>query len=98
MEEGEKEGNRLSENDNHGAVGGIRGQIMLGDGNWFIRFYGDIGAGNSDLTWPVFSGIGYSFKNWLDAMIGYRHMEWDDDGLIQDMRLSGPVIGARFNF
>lgn len=93
-----RSGSHTEDDDVWNGIGGIRGQIMLGDGNWFIPFYGDIGAGDSDLTWSVFSGIGYSFKDWLDAMIGYRHMEWDDDGLIQDMRLSGPIIGARFNF
>jgi len=93
-----RSGSHTEDEDVWNGIGGIRGQILLGGGNWFIPFYGDIGAGDSDLTWSVFSGIGYSFKDWIDAMIGYRHMEWDDDGLIQDMRLSGPVIGARFNF
>lgn len=82
------------------AIGGLRGQIVLGDGSWFIPFYGDIGTGDSDLTWSVFAGIGYSFNDWFDAMIGYRHMEWDNDGsqFIRELRLSGPIVGARFNF
>jgi len=82
------------------GIVGIRGEILFGDGNWFVPFYADIGTGDSDLTWSVFSGIGYSFKDWFDAMIGYRHMEWDNDGdeVFQEVTLSGPVLGGRFNF
>jgi hypothetical protein len=80
------------------GVGGIRGQIRLGAGNWFIPFYGDIGAGDSDLTWSVYSALGYSFNDRFGMMMGYRHMEWDGDDRIQNLSLSGPIIGARFNF
>jgi hypothetical protein len=82
------------------GIGGIRGQILLGGGNWFIPFYGDIGAGDSDLTWTLFSGIGYTFKDWFDMLVGFRHMEWDndDDKVVQKLKVSGPAIGARFHF
>ena len=95
-----RSGNITQDGDAWNGIGGIRGQILLGSGNWFIPFYGDIGAGESELTWSAYTGIGYSFKQWFDAMIGYRHMAWDNDDeeFIQGLILSGPIIGARFNF
>lgn len=81
------------------GIAGIKGQISLGDSHWFLPFYADIGTGESDLTWQAFGALGYGFKSW-DAAVGYRHLafEADDDDLIQEMRFSGPVIGARFRF
>jgi hypothetical protein len=82
------------------GIVGVRGEILLGSGNWFIPFYGDIGTGDTDLTWSLFGGIGYSFNDWFDAMIGYRHMEWDndDDETVQEVNVSGPLLGGRFSF
>ncbi|BBO74840.1 hypothetical protein DSCW_22570 [Desulfosarcina widdelii] len=94
-----RSGSVTEDGDAWNGVGGVRGEIFLGSGNWFIPFYADIGTGDSDLTWSLFGGIGYSFMDWFDVMIGYRHMEWDnDDEVIQKVRLSGPLMGARFNF
>jgi len=95
-----RSGSMTQDGDVRDAIGGLRGQILLGEGSWFIPFYGDIGAGDSDLTWSVYAGIGCSFSQWFDAMIGYRHMEWDNDGdeFMQELTLSGPIIGARFHF
>lgn len=92
---------RLKEDgDAWNGIGGIRGEILLGDGNWFIPFYGDVGTGDSDITWSLFSGIGYALTDRFHAMIGFRHMEWDndDDEVVQQVSVSGPVLGARFNF
>ncbi len=82
------------------AVAGIRGQIMLGKSRWFIPYYADLGAGDSELTWQVFSALAYAFNSW-DIAVGYRHLEFDaddDDALIQELSFSGPVAGAIFRF
>lgn len=77
---------------------GIRGAFMLNE-NWYIPYYADIGAGQSDLTWQLFAGIGYMF-NWGDIKLGYRYLEYDmdDDKLVQDLKLYGPVLGIGFRF
>jgi len=92
-------GNLKEDEDVWNGVGGVRGQVNLGGSHWFIPYYADIGSGDCDLTWQVFSALGYSFKGW-DIALGYRHLafEGDDDSLLQELSFSGPVLGARFSF
>ncbi|MBZ0109424.1 MAG: hypothetical protein K8F52_12225 [Candidatus Scalindua rubra] len=71
----------------------------MGNSNWAIPYYTDIGAGESELTWQVFSGLEYFFDSW-EIGLGYRHLvfEGDDNDLFTDMTLTGPVIGISFGF
>lgn len=81
------------------AIVGVRGRAKLGGGAWFVPWYLDAGAGSSSLTWQGMTGIGYAFK-WGDALLVYRHLYYDQKGdkLIQEMRFSGPALGASFRF
>lgn len=87
----------LSEDFWDGIVG-VRGVIMLNK-KWYIPYYADIGAGQSNLTWQLFAGIGYMF-NWGDIKLGYRYLEYDqdDDKPVQDLKLYGPALGIGFRF
>jgi hypothetical protein len=81
------------------AIVGVRGRAKLGDGNWFVPWYLDAGTGSSDLTWQGMAGIGYTWK-WGDALLAYRHLSYDqgEGKLVQDVRFSGPMLGATFRF
>jgi opacity protein-like surface antigen len=81
------------------GVGGVRGKINLGESNWFIPYYADVGAGDSELTWQAFSGLGYLFEKW-DVTIGYRHLAFEngDDSLVDNVAMSGPIIGGSYKF
>lgn len=81
------------------GIVGVRGELGLGDGNWSLPYYLDIGGGDSDSTWNAMAGVARSYS-WGDLLIAYRHLEYDqeDDSLIQDFSFGGPVIGARFRF
>ena len=81
------------------GIVGIRGELGLGQGNWSVPYYFDIGAGDSDQTWNAFAGLAREFS-WGDLLIAYRHLEYDqkDDSLLQDFSFSGPAVGARFRF
>jgi hypothetical protein len=81
------------------AIVGVRGKVRLGEGSWFVPYYLDAGTGSSALTWQGMAGIGYTFK-WGDVLLAYRHLYYDqkDDKLIQEMRFSGPALGATFRF
>jgi len=94
-----RNGSHTEDGDIWNGIVGIKGRIQLGDSKWYIPYYADIGTGDSDLTWQVFSALAYSFGSW-DIKLGYRHMEFDsdEDALIQNLSLSGPVIGAQFRF
>ncbi len=71
---------------------GLNGRVHL-DKKWFAPFTVDIGAGESNLTWQAWGGVGYQFGR-SDLVFGYRHMEWDlgKDGLISEYALSGPAL------
>jgi hypothetical protein len=80
------------------GIVGVRGAIMLNE-HWYLPYYADMGAGDSDLTWQVFGGIGYMF-NWGDIKLGYRYLKYDqdDDEFLQDFEFYGPIMGVGFRF
>lgn len=81
------------------AIIGLWGKTKLGAGNWFVPYYLDVGTGSSTSTWQGMAGIGYSYK-WGDVLLAYRELYYDQksDKLLQNVRLSGPVLGATFRF
>jgi hypothetical protein len=80
------------------GVIGLRGRFNIND-NWYVPYYGDIGAGDSNMTWQVMGGIGYQ-ADWGDTLLIYRYLEWDqdDDELLQDLSFGGPALAVKFNF
>jgi hypothetical protein len=80
------------------GIVGIKGAFMLNK-NWYIPYYADIGAGDSQLTWQLYAAIGYMF-HWGDIRLGYRYLEYDqdDDKFVQDLKFYGPVVGIGFRF
>lgn len=80
------------------GVIGMRGFLKLND-NWYLPYYADIGTGGSDLTWQLFAAIGYRFS-WGDIRLGYRYLDYDlgEDKVMEDLAISGPVLGVGFRF
>ncbi|MHA7774112.1 hypothetical protein [Roseibium sp. M-1] len=80
------------------AVAGVRGETKLSD-QWSLGYYGDIGTGQSDVTWQLYGAIGYEIRN-IDLFAGYRYIGWrfDDVAGLDDLDIHGPAIGARFKF
>jgi len=78
---------------------GVRGRIPLGSSDWSIPYYLDIGTGSSQMTYQWLLGIAYSFK-WGEVTLAYRDLYYDqaDDKLVQNLRFSGPALGATFRF
>lgn len=82
---------------NWDGVVGIRGKTDLSD-RWYLSYYADVGAGESDLTWQASAGINYRFEA-FDVTLGYQHLEWEfDDQLLEDLEISGPALGVGFFF
>lgn len=77
---------------------GLRGHFSINE-NWYLPYYADIGAGGSDLSYQLFAAIGYRY-NWFDVRLGYRHLYFDlgDDRFMEDLQISGPVLGVGFTF
>lgn len=80
------------------GIVGVRGSIKLNE-NWFLPYYADIGAGDSDLTYQALGGIGYRF-GWGDIKLVYRYLKYEmaDDKPLQDLDVSGPALGIGFRF
>jgi hypothetical protein len=79
------------------GVVGIKGDFHLDD-KWYLLCYGDIGTGDTDLTWQIIGGVGYRYSR-FDVVAGYRHMAWEfDDAVFDDLDVSGPFVGALFSF
>ena len=75
--------------------------IFGNGGHWSLRYYADIGTGESDVTWQALLGLGYRF-GWGDLFADYRHLDYEfgDTALLGDVAsaFSGPSIGATFRF
>jgi hypothetical protein len=84
---------------NWDGIVGVRGQVNVND-KWYLPYYADVGAGDSQLTWQVAGGVGYRFSK-LDVVAGYRYLDWnwnDDDDLLGDITIKGPYGGVKFAF
>jgi len=100
-------GNKISKSASVGGqvwdgVVGIRGNTQLND-KWYLTYYGDVGTGQSDLTWQAMAAINYRFKK-VDAVFGYRYLRWEfDEGEnlgkdFDNIYVSGPFAGVKFGF
>jgi hypothetical protein len=78
---------------------GVRGKAKLGDTNWFIPYYADVGFGQSDSSYQALLGIGYAF-NWGEITAAYRALDYklDDSKFVSDVRFHGGLIGLGFRW
>ena len=83
---------------NWDAVVGLRGKTDLND-TWYLTYYGDVGAGDSDLTWQAAAAVNYRLEK-VTLSLGYRYLEWDFDdfGPFDDLDLSGAFAGVIIPF
>jgi hypothetical protein len=81
------------------GIAGFRGHIRLAHTALFIPYYFDIGAGGSDLTWQIASGLGYQFKSIsVSALYRYLSFEQGDNTVIRHLSLGGPLIMVDLRF
>ena len=82
------------------GVVGLKGRVALGkDLKWFIPYYGDIGAGDSKVTWQAMAGLGYAFT-WGEIMGGYRYLDYQfkSQSKIDNLNFDGPMLGVAFRW
>jgi hypothetical protein len=85
---------------NWDAIVGLKSRYAFGeDRKWFIPFYIDVGTGESNYTFQVMGGIGYSFK-WGDIVGAWRYLDYDmkSGKKIESMTFNGPAIAAVFHW
>ena len=81
------------------AIVGAKGQVRLGESNWFVPYYVDLGGASELFTWQGVLGLGYKFR-WGDVRLDYRYLYYDQSGdkLIQDLAVAGFALGVNFRF
>jgi len=81
------------------AIVGTRIRYAITD-KWRVTFKADIGAGDSDLDWNVFGGVGYMFNPHIGLTAGYRILgvDYTRDGFVYDIRQSGLLLGFNFAY
>ena len=80
------------------GIVGLQGKSGIND-RWYFDYYGDIGTGQSKLTWQAKAGFGYHFNKWT-ATFGYRYLRWNFESteILEDLTIVGPYIGAKWTF
>ena len=78
------------------GIVGVKGRYAFGaDRRWFVPFYGDIGTGESDLTWQAAAGVGYAFR-WGEVIALWRYIDYKfkSDKQLEDLTMNGPMFGV----
>ncbi|MET3653487.1 hypothetical protein [Dyella japonica] len=90
-------------NQTHAGNGiiGVRGRWtpFAGTG-WYFPYYADVGTGDSDNTYQLNIGVGYSF-HWGDIALSYRDIKYEqggDDKFLKRAELSGPSFNYTWQF
>jgi len=80
---------------------GARFQTEL-PSNFFFRTVGDVGGFgvSSQFTWQAMAGLGYSFHEHGNLLLGYRALgtNYTNGGFTYDLIAHGPVLGYEFRF
>jgi hypothetical protein len=85
---------------NWDAIIGVKGRIALGgDGRWYAPYYADVGTGQSDLTWQLAGGVGYSYP-WGSVVAVWRYIDWNNKAgkPLQDLNVNGPMVAVTFRW
>ena len=81
------------------GVGGVRGRVALSK-KAFITAKADMGGGGSKFTYQLFGGVGYSIKENIALIGGYRVLDvnYNKNGFLYNMNQRGPILGVGFKF
>jgi hypothetical protein len=82
------------------GIVGAKGRVRFGrDGRWFVPWYADAGTGNSDFTYQVSTGLGYS-ADWGDLFLTWRYLRYDfgSERKFENLDFNGPAVGVAFHF
>jgi opacity protein-like surface antigen len=81
------------------GIVGARAEGDLSD-RLFYSVYGDVGTGDSDLTWQVLASLGYRVSENLSAALGYRYLHYDEKNNSTAVGItgSGPQITLKWGF
>lgn len=82
------------------AIIGVKGRFALNaDRTWFVPCYLDVGTRDSELTWQILGGIGYTF-DWGDVTATWRYLDYKTGAStgIEEENMSGPQIAYAYRW
>jgi hypothetical protein len=82
------------------GIVGVKGRYTFGeDRRWYLPFYVDVGTGQSQLTWQIAGGIGYSYS-WGSVFAMWRYLDYNFQSgkKLDDTSMSGPMVGVAFRW
>jgi len=82
------------------GIVGVKGRFNIGQSNFYVPYYFDIGTGGAPLTWQAFGGVGYRTP-WADVSLGWRYLDYQKSGSangVTNLAFSGLIAGATFHF
>jgi uncharacterized protein (DUF697 family) len=82
------------------AVAGLKGRWNLGNSNYFVPFYIDVGGGqHSSFTSQAYLGIGRSFE-WGDVSLVAKNVyyQYKPNNNSVDMNMFGAAVAVTFRF
>ena len=82
------------------GIVGVKGRYTFGDDRrWFAPFYADVGTGQTQLTWQISGGIGYTF-DWGSAFATWRYLDYrfQSGKALEDITMNGPMLGVAFQW
>ena len=95
-----RSGTEAIDKTNWDAVIGVKGRANFGaERKWFLPYYLDIGAGNSQSTWQTSVGLGYQF-GWGSVSANWRYLDYQfkSDSTVQSLTLNGPAVAATWQW
>jgi hypothetical protein len=78
------------------GIVGVKGRYTFGDdGKWFVPLYLDVGTGQSQLTWQISGGIGYSYS-WGSVFTTWRYLDYKfpSGKPLDNISMSGPMLAV----
>jgi len=82
------------------GIVGVKGRYTFGDDRkWFAPFYVDVGTGQTQLTWQISGGLGYTYS-WGSVFAVWRYLDYNFQSgkALESINMSGPMLGVAFQF
>ena len=95
-----REGSKQVDESVWDGIVGVKGRYTFGEGRkWYAPFYVDVGTGQSQLTWQIAGGIGYSY-DWGSVFAMWRYLDYNfkSGKKLDDFSLNGPMVGVAFQW
>lgn len=94
----DRSGSRKANLKHWDGIVGVKGRFSFGaNREWFVPYYADVGAGQSDLTYQLMAGIGYALQ-WGEMVAQWRYLDYDFGKAIDKLSFNGPAIAVHFRW